>query len=367
MQCSIKRYDNVAYKGALTGIAKNIQTPELCVAVCWETKKKGKNCGSVNYLKSSKTCELRDKSLEQGTNGEASADSIYMIPINCQETGGAAPSGAGTQFQEGSCGQTFFKTNIDVPLASTRSSIRIVGGTKAAPHSYPWIVSLQQGTSHFCGGTLIRVSNTKNESDIVVTASHCLHDRPRNLHVVVGAHNIKSSDKISIAASTYKMHPSYDHQETINDIAIVKLETPVKFNENIQPACLPQQDEEVRAGDVAVVAGWGTLQEGRINLPDELMQVPVPVVPDSDCQRYYGNDVHMKYMFCGGYERGGKDSCQGDSGGPLVFRTSKGWFLRGVVSFGEGCAQARKPGVYTRVPHYRNWIDETARSLTSVL
>ena len=32
---------------------------------------------------------------------------------------------------------------------------RIVGGREAAPHSWPWLVSLQFQGDHFCGGTLI--------------------------------------------------------------------------------------------------------------------------------------------------------------------------------------------------------------------
>lgn len=53
---------------------------------------------------------------------------------------------------------------------------RIVGGTEARPNSHPWIVSLQLGSStHFCGGTLIRVGNVE-QTDIVVTAAHCVHD-----------------------------------------------------------------------------------------------------------------------------------------------------------------------------------------------
>ncbi|EPQ09380.1 Transmembrane protease serine 11D [Myotis brandtii] len=49
----------------------------------------------------------------------------------------------------------------------------------------------------------------------------------------------------------------------------------------------------------------------------------------------------------------------GDSGGPLVQQdTRRLWFLVGIVSWGEQCGLADKPGVYTRVTAYRDWIAE---------
>ena len=65
-------------------------------------------------------------------------------------------------------------------------------------------------------------------------------------------------------------------------------------------------------------------------------------------------------MMCAGYEEGGRDSCSGDSGGPLVWQPGfrKSWQLVGVTSWGMLCAVKRKPGVYTRVSVYGDWIRE---------
>lgn len=86
-------------------------------------------------------------------------------------------------------------------------------------------------------------------------------------------------------------------------------------------------------------------------------KLKTPIVNRQIC-----NQAHVMHgqivdgMICAGYINGGYDACQGDSGGPLVFGDSGRYYLYGIVSWGIGCAQRNKLGVYTDVNRYIWWI-----------
>ena len=113
----------------------------------------------------------------------------------------------------------------------------------------------------------------------------------------------------------------------------------------------------------------------------------VPLVPAEACNSKdaYGDQANDG-MICAGYMDGGTDSCKGDSGGPLacnidgnqqksnllrifvflkkyILEISGQFQLLGLVSWGDGCAAKNKPGVYTKVFYYLNWIQEWSRKL----
>lgn len=87
------------------------------------------------------------------------------------------------------------------------------------------------------------------------------------------------------------------------------------------------------------------------------MEVVVDIIDTQVCNspRVYGGLV-TKNMLCAGDLNGGKDSCQGDSGGPLVCQTENRWFVAGITSWGTGCGEKNKPGVYTKVSSVLPWI-----------
>lgn len=58
------------------------------------------------------------------------------------------------------------------------------------------------------------------------------------------------------------------------------------------------------------------------------------------------------------------NSVQGDSGGPLIYqdRISGRFQLHGITSWGDGCGEKGKPGVYTRVSAFSDWIQTEIQS-----
>jgi trypsin len=83
----------------------------------------------------------------------------------------------------------------------------------------------------------------------------------------------------------------------------------------------------------------------------------VPIVGREACQEQYPEYTITDTMICAAEEEGGQDSCQGDSGGPIVDEAGT---LIGIVSWGIGCAEQGRPGVYSNVGALIDFISENA-------
>lgn len=158
------------------------------------------------------------------------------------------------------------------------------------------------------------------------------------------------------------IHPSYDFENSKfnHDIALLKLATPVELSNERRSICLGPKtfiQNLLRDSSSSLVSGWGRIRVlGRE--ADKLQKLSVPLVDRTLCKQSSREHI-TRFMFCAGFADGLTDSCQGDSGGPHATNYKGTWFLTGIVSWGEGCAQKGKYGVYTRVSRYYNWISQT--------
>ncbi|XP_077000714.1 plasma kallikrein isoform X1 [Tamandua tetradactyla] len=242
-------------------------------------------------------------------------------------------------------------------VCTTKTSMRIVGGTSAAWREWPWQVSLQvklKAQSHVCGGSIIG-------HQWVVTAAHCFDGLywPDVWRIYSGLLNLSEITK-ETAFSRIKeiiIHQQYTASERGHDIALIKLETPLNYTESQKPICLPFKDDSNAIYTNCWITGWGFTEENG-TVQNILQKANIPLVTNEECQTKYTDHGITKQMICAGYKEGGKDACKGDSGGPLVCKHNGIWKFVGITSWGEGCARREKPGVYTKVAEYVDWILE---------
>uniref|UniRef100_A0ACB8GB38 Uncharacterized protein n=1 Tax=Sphaerodactylus townsendi TaxID=933632 RepID=A0ACB8GB38_9SAUR len=247
------------------------------------------------------------------------------------------PSCPSPQFQ---CGKAKYEPN--------RCFARIVGGCVSKPHSWPWQISLRTSFNlHFCGGTLI-------DPQWVLTATHCLDrsPRPSAYKVVLGLHRERATEQSVQTRNVERMFK----EPSGADIALLKLSSPVQLTNEVIPICLPPVNTVVADRAECFVTGWGeTKGTGGDGL---LKETGFPVIENKVCNRpEFLNGRVRTTELCAGNIDGGTDSCQGDSGGPLVCEEHGKYILQGVTSWGLGCAQPMKPGVYVRVSRFIPWIE----------
>lgn len=231
---------------------------------------------------------------------------------------------------------------LNADLEEDTITARIIGGKFANETEFLYQVSLQTFRGqHICGGSIIN-------KNWVLTAAHCLRNMGQNLNIVTGTIDL-SQPGATYRVSEFRKHPFYD-KKYFNDLALLRVEKPIKFNNRTQPVILPKTNN-LTYGEELVLSGWGSARNYDRS-SQILKSLTVHYLDRKSCIPDLPNSSILgkgNFCFSSNSEEG---ACYGDSGGPLVDR--KG-VLYGVLNWGIPCAQGY-PDVCADVAYYYNWI-----------
>ncbi|XP_040069888.1 enteropeptidase-like [Ixodes scapularis] len=299
---------------------------------------------------------------------------------------------------------------------SEHISARIINGTEAPPHHWPWMVAIYNSNDTLlCGGVLIA-------EEYVVTAAHCFRNQDADefslrlgttLRTNVSQCNTPQDSNIrETKTRNPEVSPKLDEEYHENpesqvicvevesictpiqdncclfmkDIAVVKLKTKVKYTDYIQPICLPKTCVDPPPRSTPYAAGWGGIYEYYEYYEDEEeiddLDIRKPInktsseVTSVEPQTEETNllisrdantlmerkldfmdqeqcSVQMKSQVPGYIICTTGGVCNGDSGGPLMYEDNGRWTLIGVVSDGpDDCFFPERPLLFVKVSHF---------------
>ncbi|XP_054083388.1 LOW QUALITY PROTEIN: phenoloxidase-activating factor 2-like [Zeugodacus cucurbitae] len=236
---------------------------------------------------------------------------------------------------------------------------------------FPWMVAILRDeviwgelfNIYECGDSVIA-------PNVVLTAAHCARNAEPHLLVArAGEWDAQTKQEVlpyqDARVKEIIRHEKYNDTH-INDVALLILETPLKWEENVRPICLPESNVNFDHSR-CYISGWGKDKLGEDGAYSLILKkVDLPVVPHETCQANLsktrlGRFFHFdQSLICAGGEEG-KGACKGDDGSPLVCpdpKNPKRYYQAGIVAWGIGCGAANVPGVYASVAYLRNWINE---------
>ena len=196
------------------------------------------------------------------------------------------------------------------PTRSTEPRVLgIIGGepTEAWPAVGAYL--LDDGAAGLCTGTLVG-------NRTVLTAAHCIAWGDHEVgDTFFFGHDVYGEGE-TIAVSEAIVHPDYDPEESVADLALAILEyepDTEPFALNAEPVDSTWEGEMLRAVGFGATDGFDGITPG------------LKMETDVEIDEVWGDVIY--------HQTPEHHTCSGDSGGPLFSYRSNGWVLAAVASF----------------------------------
>ncbi|EFN86498.1 Limulus clotting factor C [Harpegnathos saltator] len=306
-----------------------------------------------------------------GTRAKLSCKSSYKLPLTNDPAYREI-----TCLDDGLWDRPVFRCLPECGTSIAHGNTLIVNGFEAKVGVFPWHVGIYRKNANMkheqiCGGSLV-------SNNLVVSAAHCFYDEAfgklhdaSNYAVAAGKHyrawdvNEQYTQKSLVESVKLGSRFLGARGNFAEDIALVKLKTPLELSTLVQPICMDWENvyewEQLRMGQSGKVVGWGRNINGEST--QTLFEVDMPFVPYSECLSAVPVDFRgylTSDKFCAG-RLNGSSVCEGDSGGGLCFQKDGVWYLRGVVSVSpvrDGHCDYNSYVGFTSISHFRDWIRE---------